>query len=119
MDSVFEPFLLSLIAGLATGIGGIIVVLLRRVSGRVVGFAMGLASGVMLLVSFNSLFLEATKLLTHFDLIVMFSLGALTIMALDLAIPHIELTRGGRDQECREHKDVQEWGAHSYRCNTS
>jgi zinc transporter ZupT len=24
----------------------------------------------------------------------MFSLGALTIMALDLAIPHIELTRG-------------------------
>jgi ZIP family zinc transporter len=94
MDSVFEPFFLSLIAGLATGIGGIIVILLRRVSGRVVGFAMGLASGVMLLVAFNSLFLEAAKLLTHFDLIVMFSLGALTIMALDLAIPHIELTRG-------------------------
>jgi len=28
MDSVFEPFLLSLIAGLATGIGGIILALM-------------------------------------------------------------------------------------------
>jgi len=92
MDLVFEPFLLSLIAGLATGIGGVIVLLLRRVSDRVVGFAMGLASGVMLLVSFNNLFLEAAGLLTHFELIVMFSFGALTMMALDLVIPHIELT---------------------------
>ena len=59
MDSVFEPFLLSLIAGTATGIGGIIVLMLKRVSDRVASFSMGLASGVMLLVAFNNLFLEA------------------------------------------------------------
>jgi len=92
MDSVFEPFLLSLIAGMATGIGGIIVLMLRRVSDRVVSFSLGFASGVMLLVSFNNLFLEATRLLTHFELIAMFSLGALMMIALDLSIPHIELT---------------------------
>jgi len=92
MDSVFEPFLLSLIAGMATGIGGIIVLMLRRVSDRVAGFSLGFASGVMLLVSFNNLFFEATRLLTHFELIVMFSLGALTMIILDLTIPHIELT---------------------------
>jgi len=88
----FEPFLLSLIAGMATGIGGIIVIMLRRLSDRIVAFSMGFASGVMLLVSFNNLFFEAAKLLTHFELIVVFSLGALMMIALDLTIPHVELT---------------------------
>jgi ZIP family zinc transporter len=46
----------------------------------------------MLLVSFNNLFLEAMKLVTHFELITLFSLGALIMIALDLSIPHIELT---------------------------
>ena len=87
-----EPFLLSLIAGMATGIGGIIVIMLRRLSDRIVAFSMGFASGVMLLVSFNNLFFEAAKLLTHFELIVVFSLGALMMIALDLTIPHVELT---------------------------
>ena len=93
MNLILQPFLLSLVAGAATGIGGITVLLLRKgISDRVVGFSMGLASGVMLLVSFNSLFLEATKILTHFELIAMFSVGALIIMVLDLTLPHIELT---------------------------
>jgi ZIP family zinc transporter len=93
MDSVLQPFLLSLIAGLATGIGGIIVLLLRRVSDRIVSFSMGFASGVMLMVAFNNLFLEAEKLLTHIELIALFSFGAILMIVLDLAIPHIELTR--------------------------
>jgi len=77
---------------MATGIGGILVILLRRLSDRAMGFLMGFASGVMLMVSFNNLFLEAIMLLTHIELIIMFSLGALIIMALDLTLPHIELT---------------------------
>lgn len=102
MDFVLEPFFLSLIAGMATGIGGIIVLLAKRVSDQVVGFSMGLASGVMLLVSFNNLFLEAVRLLTHFELILMFSLGALIMVVLDLIIPHIELTaRRGEEGSTR------------------
>jgi len=63
-----------------------------KVSDRVVSFSMGFASGVMLLVSFNNLFLEAEQLITHFPLIVTFSLGVLIIGALDLVLPHVELT---------------------------
>lgn len=102
MDLVLESFLLSFVAGMAAGIGGIIVLLLRRISDRFVGFSMGFASGVMLLVSFNNLFLEAEGLLTHLELIIIFSLGALVMMALDLTIPHIELTtreRNGKNQK--------------------
>jgi len=97
MEPVFESVLLSLIAGLATGIGGIIVIMLKRVTYRVASFSMGLASGVMLLVAFNNLFLEAAKVLTHIELMIMFSLGALVMIGLDLTIPHIELTAGTED----------------------
>jgi len=94
MSSVLEPFLLSLLAGLATGIGGIIVLMLRKVGDRIVSLSMGFASGVMLMVAFNNLFLKAEEFITHFELIVLFSLGALVMTILDLAIPHIELTTG-------------------------
>jgi ZIP family zinc transporter len=61
MDGILGAFLLSLIAGAATGIGGLLVLMLRRVSDRVVSFSMGFASGVMLLVAFNDLFLEGQQ----------------------------------------------------------
>jgi ZIP family zinc transporter len=56
---LLEPFLLSLIAGLATGVGGLIVISLRRIGNRIVSLAMGFASGVMLMVAFNNLVLAA------------------------------------------------------------
>jgi len=99
---VLEPFVLSLIAGLATGIGGLIVLFLRRIKDRIVSLSMGFASGVMLMVAFNNLFLEAQKLLVHIELIVFFSLGAVAMMALDLIIPHIEPTR--REEDGRKEK---------------
>ena len=99
MSSVLQPFLLSLIAGLATGIGGLIVLLLKRISDRIVSFSMGFASGVMLMVAFNNLFLEAEKFITHIELIVLFSLGAVIMIILDLAIPHIELTTRDSDSQ--------------------
>lgn len=90
---LLEPFSLSLIASLATGVGGLIVLFLRRISDRIVSLSMGFASGVMLMVAFNNLFLEAEKLLVHIELITFFAIGAIMMMALDLAIPHIEPTR--------------------------
>ena len=90
---LLEPFILSLTAGLATGVGGLIVLFLRKISDRIVSLSMGFASGVMLMVAFNNLFLEAEKLLVHIELITFFSVGAIMMMALDLAIPHIEPTR--------------------------
>jgi ZIP family zinc transporter len=92
MSSSLDPFVYSLIAGMGTGIGGLIALFLGKLSNRSMGFLMGFASGVMLMVSFNNLFCEAIPLITHIELITMFSLGALMLMALDLVLPHIELT---------------------------
>ena len=69
MSSVIEQILLSLIAGMATGIGGIIVLMMSKASDRVVSFSLGFASGGMLLVAFHNLFLEAERLLTHCELL--------------------------------------------------
>jgi ZIP family zinc transporter len=92
MISVLEPFLLSLVAGMATGIGGIIALVVGRVSDRIAAFSMGFASGVMLLVSFVDLFLPGSAMVAPFELIIVFSIGAIMMIILDLAIPHIELT---------------------------
>lgn len=90
MDQVLEPFLLSLLAGASTAIGGLIVITLRRISNRVVSFSLGFASGVMLLLALLDLFLEAVGRFTHFELALAFSLGAVIMISLDLAVPHIE-----------------------------
>jgi ZIP family zinc transporter len=97
MTLLLEPFLLSLMAGLATGVGGLVVLLARRISDRFVSLSMGFASGVMLMVAFNNLFLEAESLLVHIELISFFAAGAVLMMALDLIIPHIEPTRRKED----------------------
>lgn len=101
---LLEPFLLSLVAGLATGVGGLTAIFLGRISDRMVSLSMGFASGVMLMVAFNNLFIEAEKLLVHVELIAFFSIGAVMMMTFDLAIPHIEPTRredNGRNERMR------------------
>jgi len=99
MDLVLEPFILSLVAGSSTVIGGLIVLMFKRISNRIVSFSLGFASGVMLLVSFHDLFLEAVGLLTHVELMIMFSLGAVIMITLDLILPHIEpSTKGGSEE---------------------
>ena len=101
MGSIWEPFILSLIAGMATGIGGLIVLLLKKVSDRIVSFSLGFASGVMLMVAFNDLFLEAQALITHVEVIIFFTAGALLMIILDLSIPHIELSRRENDLQTK------------------
>jgi len=86
-----EAFLLSLIAGSATGIGGILVVLLRRISNRFIAGSMGFASGMMLLVSFLNLFVEALDLTFYLNVSLAFSVGSLFMIAIDSFLPHLEL----------------------------
>lgn len=93
MTDILQPFLLSLIAGSATGIGGLIVLFFGRVSDRGMGFFMGFAGGVMLVVSFLKLFVEALSLLSYIEVTLAFTLGAMFMMAVDLTLPHIESGR--------------------------
>jgi ZIP family zinc transporter len=88
---ISEFLLLSLVAGLATGIGGIIVVFLGRISDRFVASSMGFASGVMLLVSFLNLFVEALDLTSYLNVSLAFVFGSILMILFDSLLPHLEL----------------------------
>jgi len=96
MREVLYPILLSLIAGSATGVGGLIVLAFGRISDRLMGFLMGFAGGVMLVISFLKLFIEALTLISYLEVTFAFTLGALFMMCVDLTIPHIESGRWER-----------------------
>ena len=93
MREVLYPILLSLIAGSATGVGGLIVLAFGRISDRLMGFLMGFAGGVMLVISFLKLFIESLTLISYLEVTFAFTLGALFMMCVDLTIPHIESGR--------------------------
>lgn len=57
-------FLLSLLAGLATGIGAAVAFFMRRTDTRVLTFALGASAGVMVYISFVELLQEARVTLT-------------------------------------------------------
>jgi ZIP family zinc transporter len=88
--NILAPILLSLLAGSATGIGGLIVLRFGDVSNRKMGFLMGFAGGVMLVVSFLELYAEAISELAPWKVTIAFAIGTLFMMLVDLRLPHIE-----------------------------
>ena len=62
--SIAFPLLLTLLAGLATGIGSAIAFFAHRTNVRFLSFSLGLSAGVMIYVSFVELFAESQTLLT-------------------------------------------------------
>ena len=88
--NILAPILLSVIAGSATGIGGLIVARFGDVSNRKMGFLMGFAGGVMLVVSFLELYAEAISELAPWKVTIAFTIGTVFMMLVDLKLPHIE-----------------------------
>jgi ZIP family zinc transporter len=86
-----ESLLLSLVSGLATGIGGLVVVFLGRISDRFIAGSMGFASGVMLLVSFLNLFVESLDLTSYLNVSLAFVIGSILMILFDSVLPHLEL----------------------------
>jgi ZIP family zinc transporter len=81
--------LISLLAGAATGIGGILGVLIRPSEKNLV-FGLGFASGIMLGVTFLMLVPESLK--AGFILsFIGFTAGSLLLLVLDFIIPHIHI----------------------------
>ena len=62
--NILAPLLLTLGAGLATGIGSAIAFLAKRTNKRLLSFSLGLSGGVMIYVSFVELFQQAHVALT-------------------------------------------------------
>ncbi len=64
MNSFWEALLLTLLAGLSTGIGGMVVFFAKTIDTRVLAVSLGLSAGVMIYVSLVELLHEAAGLLS-------------------------------------------------------
>ena len=96
--TLFVPLMLTLGAGLATGIGSTIALFAHRTNKRLLSFSLGLSGGVMIYVSFVELFQQANTTLSaewgaHTGVIVTvasFFAGILLIGVIDRLVPSIE-----------------------------
>jgi ZIP family zinc transporter len=99
-ENVGMAFMLTILAGLATGIGSVIAFFVKEKSTKVLTFAMGFAAGVMLYVSFMEIFPEAIHKLTEaygddekigtcYGVIAFF-IGMLIVALIDKMIPSAE-----------------------------
>jgi ZIP family zinc transporter len=110
MTDVISPFILSFVAGAATGLGGLIVLLLGDVSDDFMGLCLAFASGVMLVVSFLDLFTEALEVIFYLEATLAFSIGAIVMMILDLSLPHVEtLGKRGRKRKGMRKGEGRGW----------
>ena len=89
--NILIPLLLTLGAGLATGIGSAIAFFAKRTNKRLLSFSLGLSGGVMIYVSFVELFQQANTTLSGVIVTVAsFFAGILLIGVIDRLVPSIE-----------------------------
>ena len=85
---VMLALLLTLVAGLSTGIGSAIAFFFKRPRMSYLAFALGFSAGVMVYVSFMELMPNSVKAIGDYWATVAFFLGILFIAVVDLLIPH-------------------------------
>lgn len=98
MENVFFAFSLTLLAGLATGIGSIIALFTRRTNTKFLSVSLGFSAGVMIYVSMIELFSNAKESLSEsfgevngtWATIIAFFGGMLLIGIIDRLIPSSE-----------------------------
>ena len=87
MIGILNILVISLIAGLATGLGGLLVVI-RKPGPKSSGLFFGFAAGVMLTVAFLGLVMEAWECCGIWTAVTGFVLGAVFMFVLDVLLPH-------------------------------
>jgi zinc transporter, ZIP family len=80
----------SLLAGLATGLGGALVALLPKISRRVYDALLGFSAGVMLAAGSITLLGPALRGNSVITVALGLAVGALLVFHLELAVPHLE-----------------------------
>lgn len=93
-----QALLVSTAAGLATGIGALIVLIIGKPSRGMLSLMLGFAAGVMLSIAGFDLIPEAVAAGGRPLAVVGFLLGAGFMMSLDLIIPHIHMGSGSNEK---------------------
>jgi ZIP family zinc transporter len=94
-----ETLLWILAAGLATGVGGLALLLVPRPSDYLLDVLLGLTAGVMLAATSFSLLVPALDEGTLAEVLGGVLVGGIALLALDVIVPHVHLRyveRGGR-----------------------
>jgi ZIP family zinc transporter len=97
-DNLLVAFLLTLFAGLSTGIGSAIALLTRRTNTKFLSVALGFSAGVMIYVSFVEIFVKAKTSLTQcfgayngqVYTVLSFFAGMILIGIIDKLVPDVE-----------------------------
>lgn len=97
-QNVTYAFLLTLLAGLSTGIGSLIALVARRTNRKFLSFALGFSAGVMIYISFVDLFPQAAEILGEdygerwggIATAIAFFGGILFIALIDKLVPEVE-----------------------------
>lgn len=97
-QNILFAFILTLFAGLSTGLGGLIVFLTNHTNKKLLSFSLGLSAGVMILVSFGEFMAQSREVLTEnlgdkeglFTMWLYFFIGIALIGVIDKLIPSFE-----------------------------
>ncbi|MFH1237053.1 MAG: hypothetical protein V1648_01465 [Candidatus Aenigmatarchaeota archaeon] len=85
---MLNVFIISLLAGLATALGGALVLHSKKIGDKTLGFGLGFSGGVMIIIAFLSLLFKAIEFGTYAGAVVWFVIGALIMLVLDFFVPH-------------------------------
>ena len=97
-QNILVPFLLTMLAGLSTGIGSLIAFLCKHTNRKFLSVSLGFSAGVMIYVSFVEIFTEALETLTgelgnklgNWTTVLAFFGGILVIAVIDKLVPSEE-----------------------------
>lgn len=100
--NVIPALILTLLAGLSTGIGSLIAYFIKKPKKSYLSFSLGFSAGVMIYISFMELLAGAINDIGELWSIGAFFLGILLIGVIDLAIPEVENPHEYRDPITKE-----------------
>ncbi len=102
ITDVGYAFILTILAGLSTGIGSLIAFFIKKPKMSYLSFALGLSGGVMLYISFMELLPQGMEAIGEFwGIVVLFS-GMLFMGIMDFLLPEVENPHHIVDSECLE-----------------
>jgi len=114
--NILIPLLLTLLAGLATGIGSFIAFFAKKTNKKFLSFSLGLSAGVMIYISFVELFAKSQELLTvefgtkmgMSTTVFFFFIGILLIGIIDRLVPSFENPHEMRSLESVDSKPTKD-----------